>query len=431
MRGNARLLMVGVLVFIFPLLYISSLHAFYTSAQKSIESSDMRRIGILHDVASLYIKSSNRTESTLQDFVQAIAEQNPDITEIRVAEKTRQGLLILASLDSAAVGTYEKKTFLYDSVAFAPQDTSFTFPYTLNEERMSQAVRSIIATDGAQLFLLTEHSFATSDAVIKNRLQQSYIGLTAIFVFFIALAYWISRQVDWQKRHSLLEQKILERDLFTDMIAHEFRTPLTAIRGYASFLFESKSLAPEERRYVNTIQDSTSRLLSLVNDFLEVARIQSGKMSVDKKPTDIQIVIGGVIDVLRPVAEEKGLLLKYMPLALPIVHNIDAKRLHQALQNIISNSLKYTETGSVEISTEITPLMITIRIKDTGMGISAEDQKKLFAPFARVGGVEKSTTVGSGLGMWITKQIIEILGGTISVESIKDVGTHVVITLKR
>lgn len=431
MRGNTRLLLIGVLVFVFPLLYIFSLQSFYTSAQQSIESSDMRRIGILHDVAALYIQSSDRTEASFSHLVQTIAEQNPDITEMRVVQKTTEGLQVIASLDAAAIGTFEEKTFLYDSVAFAPHNTSFTFPYTLNETRMSQAVRAVTLSDGTQFFLLTEHSFAASDGLMKSRLQQSYIGLTAIFAFLMVLAYWISRQIDWQKRHALLEQKMTERDVFISMIAHEFRTPLTAINGYTSFLAESKNTTVEEKRYVSTIQLSTNRLLALVNDFLEVARIQSGKMQIEKKPTDIQAVISGVVEVLRKTATEKGLSLNFTPLSVPIMHNTDSKRLHQVLQNIVSNSIKYTEKGLVEITTEVTPLTVTIRIKDTGMGISAEDQTKLFAPFARVGGVEKTSTVGTGLGMWITKQIVEILGGTILIESIKDVGTHVVITLKR
>lgn len=431
MRGNTRLLLIGVLVFVFPLLYIFSLQSFYSSAVSNIESSDMRRVGALHDVLALYIQSSPADSSSYADVSKKIAEENPDITEVRIVKKTSDGLMVLSSLDENAIGSIEQKTFLYDSVAFAPQNTSFTFPYTQNEIRMAQSIRAILMPDGSQLFLVTDHSFELSDAVMKARLQQSYIGLTAIFIFLIVLAYWISRQIDWQKKYNLLQEKLEERDLFTNMIAHEFRTPLTAINGYTSFLAESPNTTQEEKRFISTIQISSTRLLSLVNDFLEVARIQSGKMQVELKPTDIQEVISGVIDVLKSSAAEKGLTLSFTPLAVPLMHNTDSKRLHQVLQNIVSNSIKYTEKGSVEISTEVNPLALTIRIKDTGMGISAEDQKKLFAPFARVGGVEKTTTVGTGLGMWITKQIIEILGGTIQIESIKNVGTHVVITLKR
>jgi signal transduction histidine kinase len=266
---------------------------------------------------------------------------------------------------------------------------------------------------------------------MSARKQQSYLGLTAIFLFLIGLAYWFARQTDWQKKHANLEENLKERDLFTNMIAHEFRTPLTAVRGYASFLEESKTLTPTERQYVDTIEISANRMLALVNDFLEVARIQSGKTTVERVDADIQPIITDVLKVLLPIAKEKNLNLLYKPLAVPLVLKTDTKRFHQVLQNLISNSIKYTKQGMIEVSTETSALAVVIRIKDTGMGISAEDQQKLFAPFSRVGGVEKTSTPGTGLGMWITKQYVELLGGSISVESIKNVGTHVVLTFKR
>ena len=93
-------------------------------------------------------------------------------------------------------------------------------------------------------------------------------------------------------------------------------------------------------------------------------------------------------------------------------------------------AIKYTNKGTVEVECAQIPGEVTIRIKDTGTGISAEDQKKLFAPFTRVGGVDDTATTGTGLGMWITKQLVTLLGGTIGVESIKGVGTHIVINFR-
>ncbi len=215
------------------------------------------------------------------------------------------------------------------------------------------------------------------------------------------------------------------------MSAHEFRTPLTAIRGYNSFLSESKTLTEQEKKHVTTIAQSTDRLLALVNDFLEVARLHSGKQLLKLETVDIQPTIVAVIHTLTPLATEKGLSLTYHQLAVPVVLSTDTKRLYQILQNLVSNAIKYTEKGSVEIVCDPTPRAVSLVIKDTGSGISADDQKRLFAPFSRVGGVEKSATTGTGLGMWITKQFIEALRGDVSVESIKGVGTHVVINFKR
>ena len=430
LRTNSRLLFVALLIFVFPLLFVFIAQNFFDAAYTNIQTSEKRRVGILQDALALLVENQASTSiESLHTFSEEQQKQNPDITEIKIVQKTTEGYLIRDSLEKNSIGTLDQDVVLYQSSAVPGQ--SLIFEYSEGGERKWRVVRSANGRDSTAYFVVTMHTFKTIDSVMAARRQESYFGLTAIFIFLFALAYWFSRQIDWQKKYLRMQSKMDDRDLFTNMIAHEFRTPLTAINGYNSFLAESTNLSLDEKGYVNVIQTSTARLLALVNDFLEVARIQSGKMELEKTSTDIQVIITGVVDVLKPMAVEKGLMLFYKPLAVPVMYKTDSKRLHQALQNIVSNSLKYTEKGSVEIATEITPLTVTIRIKDTGMGIGADDQHKLFAPFSRVGGVEKTTTTGTGLGMWITKQLIELLGGTIAVESIKGVGTHVVIALRR
>jgi two-component system sensor histidine kinase EvgS len=196
-------------------------------------------------------------------------------------------------------------------------------------------------------------------------------------------------------------------------------------------LAESQTISEKEKTFVDAVQKSTERLLALINDFLEVARIQSGKMNLELQTVDVQPTILAVIEALQPIAKEKGLELSFHKLAVPVALKTDTKRFYQVLQNLISNALKYTEKGSVDITLDLAPKVVSVRIKDTGMGISAEDQQKLFAPFSRVGGVEHTKISGTGLGMWITKQLVETLGGTITVESIKGVGTHVIVSFRR
>lgn len=430
MRSNSRLLFVAVLLFAFPLLFIFVTQSFYETAYDNIQTAQKERVGLLHDSLAAFVKISGVSDG-LKNLATQVAQQNKDITEIRIVEKTPEGLRIEQSLDTTAIGMIEKNTELYDKAALASDKTSFIYEFTRSDGRMWQVIRPVVTSDGHQYFLLTEHSLKSIDDTMSKRRLQSYLGLSAIFFFLIALAYWFSRQIDWKKRHDVLQVQIKERDLFTSMITHEFRTPLTAINGYSSFLAESKRLSPSEFKYVDNIQVSAARLLALVNDFLEVARIQSGKLSLELVNQDIQTTLLGVVETLKQTATDKNLTLTFTPPSVPIMHQTDAKRLHQVIQNLVSNSIKYTEKGSVEIVCEQTALTTTVRIKDTGMGISAEDQQKLFAPFSRVGGVEKTGITGTGLGMWITKQLVESLGGTITVESIKDVGTHVVVTFKR
>ncbi len=428
LKSNNNLLFVAALVFIFPLLFIYITQSFFDTAYSNIETSEKKRVGTLHDSLAEVVKIADETRT--QSIIETIASGNPDITEIRVLEARPEGLTIVASLDAEKIGTIEAKATVFDITNSQP-NRPFIHPFLINEVRVWQVTQKVEVDANKALFLFSEHSFAKLDATMVARRQQSYMGLTAIFIFLIGLAYWFARQIDWKKRHSLLETQLKERDLFTSMIAHEFRAPLTVITGYVSFLAESSALHPAERRFVTNIEASSQRLLALVNDFLEVARIQSGKMSFELLETDVREIIQTVVEGNGLAATQKGLTLTYVPKETPLMHKTDSKRLQQILQNMLSNAIKYTENGSVEVVAEQNSLATIIRIKDTGMGIDASDQQKLFAPFSRVGGVDQSKITGTGLGMWITKQMIGLLKGSITVESIKGVGTHVVITLKR
>jgi two-component system sensor histidine kinase EvgS len=146
---------------------------------------------------------------------------------------------------------------------------------------------------------------------------------------------------------------------------------------------------------------------------------------------DLSQTILEVIEELRVSADEKGITLSTSGAASPHRILADGKRLHQALTNLVSNAIKYTQHGGIEVALEEKPAAVEIRVKDSGMGISAEDQKQLFAPFFRVANDDVSKITGTGLGMWITKELIELMDGKIGVESIRGVGTHVVIQLKK
>lgn len=429
MRNNSRLLFIGLLLFAFPLLFLIVSERFFDAAYTNIQTAERQSVGSLHDALQTLLQTQPLNAESVAAFSRSQKEQNSYINEIRVVERTPEGLRVLNSLYSDKIGSLEETTDVYDSTLSAGSN-SFIFEFSRGNERIWQAVRPV-QTAGHQYFIYTEHTLGALDDVMAARKMESYYGLIFVFIFLIALAYWLNRLTNYEQRYRELVKTLDERDLFINMIAHEFRTPLTAIRGYASMLDDSETLKQNERGHLEKITISTERLLALVNDFLEVARLQSGKMTLTKSPLDVGILCNEVVAALEATAHEKSLVLLQPTITTPIILNTDHQRLYQALQNLVSNAIKYTDKGSVELSIEESPLSVSVRIKDTGMGISAEDQQKLFAPFARVGGVEKSTITGTGLGMWITKRLVELLGGTIAVESIKNVGTHVIVTFRR
>jgi signal transduction histidine kinase len=174
---------------------------------------------------------------------------------------------------------------------------------------------------------------------------------------------------------------------------------------------------------------ASERLILIINDLLDVARIQSGKLAVKRESVALSAIVRAVVQEMIPLAREKGIEMSTEGVHSDIAIIADEKRLHQALTNLVSNAIKYTKEGTIALSLEKRTDRVELRVKDTGMGISSENQKNLFAPFFRVDSAATSSITGTGLGMWITKQLVELMGGSIGVESIRDVGTHVVVTL--
>lgn len=429
MRTNSRMLLVGILVFVFPLLFVWITQSFFTTAYDNIQTADDRRLGTIHEAISVALNYSEEATDEMGVLVKQLAETNDDVTTLRVLIPTKEGYFIKYANDPKVIGTENPPNRLLTDVGFTDARNFIRTELLVDNHRVWQAFTRVNTPSGYQ-YIYSEHNFKTVDDIMAARRQQSYFGLTAIFAFLITLAYWLNRQVNWQKNHQLLEQQLKDRDLFSNMIAHEFRSPLTAIKGYASFLQESKSLSEEELRFTTNIRNAAERLVVLVSDFLEVARLQSGKLQITKTETDLRGILEQVTDDLQVMAEEKNLGLVYTKNSTPVVMITDPARMTQVLTNIVSNAIKYTNKGQVELECKQIPGEVTIRVKDTGTGISAEDQQKLFAPFTRVGGVDSGSTTGTGLGMWITKQLVALLNGTIGVESIKGVGTHVVISFR-
>lgn len=428
MRSNTQMLLIGVLLFVFPLIFVYVTQNFYTTAYDNIHTNQKQRIGIMHTVFDTMLVQKV-DEKIIQAAVTDIVETNTDVSKIRILVEDETGLRILHDSDPTHIGTYESAGEIFKTIGFSDVHNFLQLEFVIENKRVWQAFKRV-PIDGTYHYIFSEHDFSLLDSVMSARRQQSYFGLTAIFLFLISLAYWVHKQVNWQHEHAQIMRQLNERDLFSNMIAHEFRSPLTAIKGYASFLQESKALSTDEQRYVLNIRDASERLVLLVNDFLEVARLQSGKLTITQESVDVQKILTTVVCDLQIVATNKGLRLQFEPQAKPILMETDPLRLTQVFTNIISNAIKYTDKGVIKIEATAIPGEITVLVMDNGMGISADDQQKLFAPFTRVGGVDNGAESGTGLGMWITKQMVGLLGGKIGVESIKGVGTHIVITFR-
>jgi len=227
--------------------------------------------------------------------------------------------------------------------------------------------------------------------------------------------------------------KELERlkDEFVFIAAHELRTPVTAIRGYAEMLGDaSKDLPEQAKEFVTRLQQSGGRLAILVNDLLEVARSQAGRLKVQTSPQDIVAIISATLAELKSLADEKKHIIVFSPPPqLPQVM-ADKDKLQEVLVNLVGNAIKYTPPqGKVEVGLRIEGDSVVTWVKDNGIGITAEDQAKLFQRFFRVESDETRNIQGTGLGLFIVRQIIEHMNGRIWVESTKGQGSTFLFTL--
>ncbi|MDD2915186.1 MAG: PAS domain S-box protein [Gallionella sp.] len=231
---------------------------------------------------------------------------------------------------------------------------------------------------------------------------------------------------------SVAEKASLAKSVFLSSMSHELRTPLNAILGFAQLL-EAGSPPPTDAQMIrlHQILKAGWYLLDLINEILDLAVIESGKLSLSREAVSMAEIMHECQAMIEPQAQQHDIKLTFFPLDYTWFANADRTRVKQVLINLLSNAIKYNrEHGTVEVKCTCTPERIRISIKDSGDGLSPEQQLQLFQPFNRLG-QEFGGQEGTGIGLVVTKQLVELMGGTISVESTIGVGSEFCIELIR
>lgn len=219
------------------------------------------------------------------------------------------------------------------------------------------------------------------------------------------------------------------KDEFISLVSHELRTPLTSIRGYVELLLDDNRLEEEQESFLGIIDRNSNRLLALVSDLLLLTQIEAGELAFEFAPVDLEEVVQECIETSTPSAEAGGIDLVASTERLPLVRG-HRLRLVQVLDNLISNALKFTPSGGrVDVRLSSVDGAAVLEVRDTGLGISEDDQHQLFERFFRSSEAMKNAIPGTGLGLTISKAIVERHGGRIELESSKGVGTTVRVRL--
>ncbi|MBT1689895.1 hybrid sensor histidine kinase/response regulator [Dawidia soli] len=225
------------------------------------------------------------------------------------------------------------------------------------------------------------------------------------------------------------------KSIFLATMSHEIRTPMNGVLGMASLLAETP-LTVEQKEYTDTIRGSGEALLRVINDILDFSKIESGNLELDTHTFDLRQCVEEVMDVFATKAAQKGLDLVYqIDYQIPAQIISDSHRLRQILLNLIGNAMKFTERGEIFVSIELLKIdrdqiELAFHVKDTGIGVPQDKLSRLFKAFSQVDSSTTRKYGGTGLGLVISQRLVELMGGSITVESEMGVGTSFVFTIK-
>lgn len=446
-----------VLIILVPVLIYINVNSVIEKYNKNIDASLQKQLLTVGRSIYAFIRQDLDDSEKLQKDIERLSKKNAEFQSIEILtpeKKTENGEIktifkIVASLDKNNLGK-NVDLYYYDLAWGLRDDDALATRYieAFRDQKGKVQLSNISKSDHFWYLAMPMNdanndkkailSIKVSSKIIDDLQNENQNSSTFwLIITVIAVITFLSINIRlWD--YAILYRKIKEvdqmKDEFISMASHELRTPLSAIKGYVSLVLEGtfgKITNPDMEKSLVRVMASTKRLEELVEDLLNVSRIEQGRLDISMTGTKIEPIVEEINAQLKISADEKGLALSYSKPAatLPPI-DCDPERLKQILINLVGNSIKYTEKGSVTVTTEVNKDgKLEIKVKDTGIGMSAEAQKKLFEKFYRIKNEKTEKIIGTGLGLWITKQIVELMNGKIFVESMEGAGTQITVIL--
>ncbi|MCK5192057.1 MAG: response regulator, partial [Methylococcales bacterium] len=279
-------------------------------------------------------------------------------------------------------------------------------------------------------YLDTNHLYAETHwsiwwVIISGLLYTSLLGAGLLL---LTGRYLRTEQIVKKRTAELLaaknnaESANLAKSQFLSNISHELRTPLNGILGFSQLLQKKTDISTEDKKQISIINHCGNHLLMLIEDILDISKIESNKININPQAFDFNYFIEDIYSIFKLKANEKGLTFSFSNQPFKQRVEGDKKRLHQIISNLLTNAIKFTDSGSITLNITHENEILTLAIIDTGCGISKTDQQFIFSPFTQINNKNFSEE-GIGLGLAICHELIQLMGGSISVDSIPDKGS--------
>ncbi len=432
------------LMVLIPFLIIFNTVFIINQYNKNTDIALQRQALLLARMFSATTKNNLQDTFALQGILDSVKSSSPDILSLHILAPDSDEFRVVAStvlenINTAINDNYysiafhqkENNALATDSVKLAQINGKIGLELVLDEKRFWLVSMPLYDSQKNKIALLSiQMSSMVVDELTNSSWRSSLFSLalsTLIAVLFLAAS---TRLWGYASLYKKIRQVDAMKDEFISIASHELRTPITAMRGYVAMMLDGSygKITKNVRSGLERVMISTKRLAGLIEDLLNVSRIEQGRVILNMKSLNPKNVIGEVVGELEPVAREKHLSLEYSSKKSKIENiYVDTDKLKEILLNIVGNGIKYTKHGSVDVSHEIKDYSLEIKVKDTGTGMSAEDQGRLFEKFFRVQNDYTKGVVGTGLGLWITKQLVEMMKGKIYIESMEGVGSQALV----
>jgi PAS domain S-box-containing protein len=318
-----------------------------------------------------------------------------------------------------------------DELIGAPFKNYFTDP-----ERAEAAIKQVLREKKVTNYELTAHARDGKKTVVSYNATTFYDRDRTLQGVFAAARDVTERKrldqalqdknVELERAKIAAEKANLAKSDFLSSMSHELRTPLNAILGFAQLMeSDSPPATPSQKASIDQILHAGWYLLQLINEILDLAQIESGKLSLSPEPVSLAEVMFECRAMIEPQAQKRGIKMTFPQFDIPCFVGADRTRLKQVLINLLSNAIKYNQPGGTVVveCTSNTPKRTRINVRDTGAGLSPEKLTQLFQPFNRLG-QESSAEEGTGIGLAMSKRVVELMGGEIGVESTVGVGSE-------
>jgi len=420
------------ILIIIPILIAVNTILLTVSVRHNFDTELRQKADLANNVLGIAIANELDNSTILQNKVATLAKNEPDLYHISIVipDNSASDFTILADNNSNLVGQHTKN-LLYSlvisksqSIAQLTKDSTTRYWSVVSPIKVNNNVIGLVATDV---------SLQQSDALISSTLLTSFGVLIVTIIIVVLLLINHFRFVEFAMLFRKMKEVDQMKNDFLSVATHELRAPMTIIKGTIENTLDGiyGTIDDKARDALIAMDSETDRLNNLVSDLLNVSRIEQGHINYELQTIDVRDTIDKIVNQYTQKAQSKNLLLSYEKPNEPAYITVDQDHMIEIMTNLIDNAIKYSVKGTILVSHKDTDKRVRISVRDTGLGMSAQDREKLFTRFYRIQTEHTKNIGGTGLGLWIIKQYIEHMGGSITVDSLEGVGTEFTVEFQK